>query len=241
MTGIFKSIMNNLSNPNHGWKTTHFWGPVANWGLVAAAVYDASFKGVDTINVRMTATLAGYSCLFVRFAWMVQPRNYLLFTCHAFNVMAQLNQLRRVINYKLNQTPNGKQEIVEYAQKAGITLVGLASLILMSGKIKTSIANSAFPQGFKNIVTHAAGPLTIFFWAPTSKWLLSVNNIIDLNKPTDKMSLSQQLALTSTGLIWTRYSFVITPINYNLAIVNLVLGITSGYHLLRKIRADYNI
>ena len=53
------------------------------------------------------------------------------------------------------------------------------------------------------------------------------------------MSLAQQCALTSTGVIWTRYSFVITPVNYNLAIVNAVLGASSGYHLARKVNNDY--
>lgn len=30
-----------------------------------------------------------------RFAWMIQPRNYLLLACHASNEVVQLNQLRR--------------------------------------------------------------------------------------------------------------------------------------------------
>lgn len=80
---------------------------------------------------------------------------------------------------------------------------------------------------------------TVFFWAPTTKWFLSANNLSDLNKPTEKISLAQQAALTLTGLIWTRYSFVIKPVNYNLAIVNATLGVSSGYHLVRKIKADY--
>ena len=37
-SGILKALM----NPENGIKTTHFWGPVANWGLVGSAVYDAS-------------------------------------------------------------------------------------------------------------------------------------------------------------------------------------------------------
>ncbi len=84
-----------------------------------------------------------------------------------------------------------------------------------------------------------AGPLTVFFWAPTSKWMFSVSNLKDLNKDTDKMSFAQMSALTATGIIWTRYSFVITPVNYNLALVNLALGASSGYHLSRKVKKDY--
>jgi mitochondrial pyruvate carrier 1 len=36
-----------------------------------------------------------YSMLFMRFAWEIKPRNYLLFACHACNEMVQLNLLRR--------------------------------------------------------------------------------------------------------------------------------------------------
>ena len=37
--------------------------------------------------------------VFMRFAWRVQPRNYLLFACHATNATAQLVQEGRFINY----------------------------------------------------------------------------------------------------------------------------------------------
>ncbi len=36
-----------------------------------------------------------YSLLFMRFAWEIQPRNYILLACHASNEVVQLNQLRR--------------------------------------------------------------------------------------------------------------------------------------------------
>lgn len=36
-----------------------------------------------------------YSLLFMRFAWEISPRNYLLMACHAANETVQLNQLRR--------------------------------------------------------------------------------------------------------------------------------------------------
>ena len=39
-----------------------------------------------------------YSGLFVRFAWAVQPRNYILASCHTANVLAQGNQLRRPLS-----------------------------------------------------------------------------------------------------------------------------------------------
>ena len=39
------------------------------------------------------------SLVFMRFAWRVQPRNYLLFACHATNASAQVVQVGRWVNY----------------------------------------------------------------------------------------------------------------------------------------------
>ena len=41
------------------------------------------------------AVMCVYSALFMRFAWMVQPRNYHLLVCHASNETVQLYQLSR--------------------------------------------------------------------------------------------------------------------------------------------------
>merc|ERR1712156_1139430 len=81
-----------------GPKTVHFWGPAANWGLVLAGILDAN-KPPEMISERMTATLFFYSCLFMRFAWKVQPRNLLLFSCHFSNCTAQAYLLARKLKY----------------------------------------------------------------------------------------------------------------------------------------------
>lgn len=51
--------------------TTHFWGPVANWGFVLAALSDMK-KPAEMISPKMTGVLCVYSLLFMRFSWMVQ-------------------------------------------------------------------------------------------------------------------------------------------------------------------------
>lgn len=75
------------------------------------------------------------------------------------------------------------------------------------------------------------------------KWCLVAAGLKDLSRPADKLSVSQNLgvygifitvfvmylilpslyvfasALTATGFIWVRYSFVIIPVNYSLAAV----------------------
>ncbi|KAI7870733.1 mitochondrial pyruvate carrier [Spinellus fusiger] len=78
--------------------STHFWGPVANWGIPIAAISDWK-KDPDLISGNMTAALCIYSGLFMRFALAVRPVNYLLFACHATNEVAQLVQGYRFIDY----------------------------------------------------------------------------------------------------------------------------------------------
>ncbi|KAI8902154.1 mitochondrial pyruvate carrier, partial [Globomyces pollinis-pini] len=86
---------------------------------------------------------------------------------------------------------------------------------------------------FKNFINHPAGPKTIHFWAPTMKWGLVIAGLGDLNRPADKLSLTQTTALAATGMIWSRYSLVITPKNYNLFSVNIFVGGIGLYQLYR--------
>lgn len=236
---LFQKFYAAMANPETGWKTTHFWGPVANWGLVGAAVYDATFKGPEIIDPSMTGAMIGYSALFMRFAWQVQPRNMLLFSCHTFNVAAQCNQMRRCIEHKLETNPNAKEELMEIGKKAGVAGCVIAALLGSLRPLQVLASKPSTPAFVSNLLKHPAGPMTIFFWAPTSKWMFSVNNLTNLEKDTDTMSFAQMSALTMTGIIWTRYSFVINPVNYNLALVNLCLGASSGYHISRKINNDF--
>lgn len=90
-------------------------------------------------------------------------------------------------------------------------------------------------QAFMN---HPAGPKTIHFWAPAFKWGITFANIADLQRPADKVSVPQQSAITATGIIWSRYSTQITPVNYNLLAVNVFMAITGSYQLYRKFKYD---
>merc|ERR1712179_608000 len=85
--------------------STHFWGPVANWLIPIAAITDCYDKPADIISCRMTGALCIYSGLFMRFAYMVQPRNWLLFACHFTNEGAQLTQLYRGVSYEYSEKP----------------------------------------------------------------------------------------------------------------------------------------
>ncbi|KAL8461552.1 hypothetical protein ACS0TY_032873 [Phlomoides rotata] len=79
----------------------------------------------------------------------------------------------------------------------------------------------------------------VHFWAPTFKWGISIANLADSTKPPEKVSYPQQIAVTATGVVWSRYSTVITPKNWNLFSVNIVMACTGIYQLTRKIRHDH--
>lgn len=217
-------------------------GPIANWGLVVAAVVDATTKDADVISLPMTVSMCVYSGLFMRFAFMVQPRNYLLLACHAFNEVAQLNQLRRGIQYQKEREKKTGEKIDLNLPAVGAGLALGALAVVTGPALQKVITNSTLlPEKFITLANHPAGPFTSQFWAPSMKWTLSVSNIMDLNRPVEKVSLAQQSALTATGFIWTRYALVITPVNYNLCAVNCVLAITGSYHLYRKLRAQNKV
>ncbi|KAF8428154.1 hypothetical protein EV426DRAFT_586668 [Tirmania nivea] len=78
--------------------STHFWGPVSNFGIPVAAVMDTK-KDPEIISGKMTAALVVYSAVFMRYSLAVTPKNYLLFGCHFVNEGAQLAQAYRYINW----------------------------------------------------------------------------------------------------------------------------------------------
>ncbi|KAK0167861.1 hypothetical protein PV327_001716 [Microctonus hyperodae] len=92
------------------------------------------------------------------------------------------------------------------------------------------------PEKFQPLWNHPAGPQTIFFWAPVFKWGLVIAGLGDLQRPADKISISQSAALGATGIIWTRYSLAITPKNWSLFSVNLFVAFTALYQVTRAIK-----
>ncbi|PFH59696.1 hypothetical protein XA68_12019 [Ophiocordyceps unilateralis] len=78
--------------------STHFWGPVSNFGIPVAAVLDTQ-KSPDLISGQMTGALCIYSMTFMRYSLAVMPKNYLLFACHFVNECAQLTQGYRYLSY----------------------------------------------------------------------------------------------------------------------------------------------
>eukprot|EP00466_Bigelowiella_natans_P015822 jgi/Bigna1/85511/estExt_fgenesh1_pg.C_40254 len=245
MASLARKFISSINNPKTGIRTVHFWGPVANWGLVVAAVSDAFNKGPEVISVPMTSSLCIYSALFMRFAWLVQPRNYLLFACHFFNEGAQLTQLYRGMKYEAEQKAlQEAREANEPSSKPSSSSASdigqqVAFLSPIGQSLQSAAMRLPLPEGAKAFLAHPAGPFTIHFWAPTWKWMLSISNLMDYDRPVDKVSTMQQSALCATGFIWSRYSLVIVPVNYNLFAVNISLAVTGTYHLTRKLYHDF--
>ncbi|EXL62341.1 small nuclear ribonucleoprotein B and B' [Fusarium oxysporum f. sp. radicis-lycopersici 26381] len=78
--------------------STHFWGPVSNFGIPLAAIMDTQ-KSPELISGQMTGALIIYAGTFMRYSLAVTPKNYLLFACHFVNAGAQLTQGYRYLNY----------------------------------------------------------------------------------------------------------------------------------------------
>ncbi|OQE11842.1 hypothetical protein PENVUL_c002G03554 [Penicillium vulpinum] len=78
--------------------STHFWGPVSNFGIPIAAVMDTQ-KDAEIISGPMTGALVVYAATFMRYSLAITPKNYLLFACHLTNFGAQTTQAFRYMNY----------------------------------------------------------------------------------------------------------------------------------------------
>ncbi|KAI1110844.1 UPF0041-domain-containing protein [Nemania sp. NC0429] len=100
MAAFIKAINAKIrSNPTVSYFcSTHFWGPVSNFGIPVAAVVDAQ-KSPELISGPMTLALCIYSGTFMRYSLAVTPKNYLLFACHFINEGSQLTQGYRYLNW----------------------------------------------------------------------------------------------------------------------------------------------
>ncbi|PRT55764.1 Mitochondrial pyruvate carrier 3 [Wickerhamiella sorbophila] len=137
-------------------------------------------------------------------------------------VLCTIKQIARVIvpMRLIGQIPTG-----------GVTPTSLQS-VSSPGQLLSSMASHT-SSAFWRFMNSPTGPRTVHFWAPVMKWSLVIAGAKDLNRPVEKVSGTQQIALTATGLIWTRWCMIIKPRNYLLASVNFFLGCVAGFQLIR--------
>lgn len=221
------------------WHSAELWGGLgaaAGWGMSGAAIYDAVQQGPEIISLNMTGVLIVYSSLFARWAFIVKPQNLMLAGCHITNVAAQMNQMRRALEHKM---ANGQEEeVTTLTRNAAIAGAGSLGLIMLGPTMQTALAGANLGV-VSSVAAADAGPFTVHFWAPMSKWFISGASFMDLHRPTDQISLAQYTALTFTGLFFSRYALLVAPINYTLCSVNVALFGSSAWHLGRKVKADF--
>ena len=55
-------------------------------------------------------------------------------------------------------------------------------------KIQNAVMKLPWPTPMRSFLEHPAGPFTIFFWAPTFKWMITISNIGDMSRPAELVS-----------------------------------------------------
>ncbi|WAR07560.1 MPC2-like protein [Mya arenaria] len=128
-----------------------------------------------------------------------------------------------------------EKSLARYSNTAEVPQIRTTKYGLNSFRSTATKLWNSLPQHFRDEtnLSQFRSPKTIFFWAPTMKWCLVIAGIGDIARPAEKLSQFQSSALAATGLIWSRYSLVITPKNYNLFAVNVFVGATGLYQLYR--------
>ncbi|KAK8050054.1 hypothetical protein PG994_011784 [Apiospora phragmitis] len=134
MAAFFKAVNAKIrSNPTVSYFcSTHFWGPVSNFGIPVAAVMDTQ-KSPDLISGQMTAALCVYSATFMRYSLAVSPKNYLLFACHFINEGSQLTQGYRYLSW---HNWGGKEK----AQAQGAVEEAKAKVAAVGDKVKDAVS-----------------------------------------------------------------------------------------------------
>ncbi|KAK8055787.1 UPF0041 domain-containing protein [Apiospora rasikravindrae] len=134
MAAFFKAVNAKIrSNPTVSYFcSTHFWGPVSNFGIPVAAVMDTQ-KSPDLISGQMTAALCVYSATFMRYSLAVSPKNYLLFACHFINEASQLTQGYRYLSW---HNWGGKEK----AQAQGAVEEAKAKVAAVGDKVKDVVS-----------------------------------------------------------------------------------------------------
>ncbi|TID16130.1 40S ribosomal protein [Venturia nashicola] len=92
------------------------------------------------------------------------------------------------------------------------------------GYAATEAAPVAEETGFAKFWNSKVGPKTL---------VIVLAGVADFAKPPESLSLNQNLALLSTGAIWTRWCFIIKPQNLFLAAINFGLGIVGAIQVTR--------
>ncbi|KAH8335829.1 hypothetical protein KR074_008133 [Drosophila pseudoananassae] len=113
---------------------------------------------------------------------------------------------------------------------------GTGPLSKLYNAIVTTV-DKVVPNALQPFWESPAGPKTVFFWAPLFKWGLVFAGLGDtVSRPPQLISVNQCAILALTGVLWSRYSFVITPKNYSLLAVNVAVACIQSFLIAKHLK-----
>ena len=83
--------------------------------------------------------------------------------------MRQCNQLKNAIEHKLSLGPQAQAQVQELGAKAAGGAAVLAGLLAAGPSLQAALVGAGI-TGVSAAAGSAAGPFTVHFWAPMSKW-----------------------------------------------------------------------
>ncbi|KAF4320008.1 hypothetical protein BBO99_00005659 [Phytophthora kernoviae] len=224
--------------------TIHFWAPTFKWAISLANVAD--MKGnPENISVIQQVAVAGSGLIWSRYSTVITPKNWNLFAVNFFMAGTGIVQLYR--KYSHNQLvaiePDAALAMGNFIANSAFFFLTVAMLPFIVPRLQQKVLEHQLVSNSPKLVallSHPAGPFTVHFWAPTFKWAISIANLADMRHSAEHISVTQQTAVTATGVIWSRYSMVITPKNWNLFAVNVFMAGTGIAQFYRKFQYDRN-
>ncbi|KAJ3317071.1 Mitochondrial pyruvate carrier 2 [Boothiomyces sp. JEL0866] len=98
MASAFAKFWNHPAGP----KTVFFWAPTMKWGIVIATLGDLT-RPAEKLSVAQTTSLAATGMIWSRYALVINPVNYNLFSVNIFVGGTGLYQLYRIWDYNRNK------------------------------------------------------------------------------------------------------------------------------------------
>ncbi|KAL5172019.1 Mitochondrial pyruvate carrier 1 [Glycine soja] len=187
------NILRSFWNSPTGLKTTHFW------------------------------VMCVYSASFMRFAWVVRPRNLHLLACHVTNETMQLYQLSRWFRAQRTLEQNKKEIDAECLDSAGHKI---QKIVHIKMNILRSFWNS--PTGLK----------TTHFWGPAFNWSLPFAAAMDTKKPPETISVNMTGVMCVYSALCMRFAWMVRPRNPHLLVCHVSNETVQLYQLSRWFRAQ---
>ncbi|CCF58372.1 hypothetical protein KAFR_0E02190 [Kazachstania africana CBS 2517] len=83
-----------------GPRTVHFWAPTLKWGLVIAGISDMK-RPVEKLSGAQNLSLLATASIWMRWSFVILPKNYLLATINCFLASTAGYQIFRITDYRL--------------------------------------------------------------------------------------------------------------------------------------------